>query len=68
MNGRPSLPGARRVGMRTKQPAAKHWNSKTASPSKSQLMARGAILDSDSDGAAPEEELAEERDAATEAP
>ena len=38
-----------------------------ASPSKSQLMARGAILDSDSDGAAPEEELAEERDAATEA-
>ena len=30
-------------------------------------MARGAILDSDSDGAAPEEELAEERDAATEA-
>ena len=29
-------------------------------------MARGAILDSDSDdGAAPEEELAEERDAAT---
>ena len=67
MNGRPSLPGARRVGMRTKQPAAKHWNSKKASPSKSQLMARGAILDSDSDGAAPEEELAEERDAATEA-
>ena len=63
MNGRPSLPGARRVGMRTKQPAAKHWNSKKASPSKSQLMARGAILDSDSDdGAAPEEELAEERD------